>query len=31
MVLVVGRTLKRKCDQADRVGEDAYPSFRWVE
>jgi len=33
MVLVVGRMLKRKCDHAERVGvgEDAYPSFRWVE
>ena len=31
MVLVVGRTLKRKCDQVELVGEDAYPPFRWVE
>ena len=32
MVLVVGRTLKRKCDQAEHVGEDdAYLSFRWVK
>ena len=31
MISVVDRTLKRKCDQAERVGEDTYPSFRWAE
>ncbi len=27
----MGRTLERKFYQADLVGEDFYPSFRWVE
>jgi hypothetical protein len=31
MVSVLGRMLKRKFNQAECVGEDAYPSFRWVE
>ena len=31
MVPVLVRTLKRKFDQAERVGGDTYPSFRWVE
>ena len=31
MVSVMGRMLERKVDQAEHVGEDVYPSLRWVE
>ena len=31
MILAEGGTLERRCDRAERVGEDVYPSFGGVE